>query len=75
MCERPEGQKYYEKSCLYGTCSRCSGFALLSRCIHESEEHEFGRMTVDMQSFKYVTYQVDSSKESKKIALVKSQVS
>jgi len=31
MCPRPEGQKYYKRSCLYGTCLRCSGFALL-RC-------------------------------------------
>ena len=31
-------------------------------------------MLMDMQSFKYVTYQSDSVKESKKIALVKSQV-
>ena len=31
-------------------------------------------MIVEMQSFKYVTYQSDSAKESKKIALVKSQV-
>jgi len=62
MFQRLEGQKYYEKSCLYKTCSRCSRFALLGRCIHESEEHGFGRMTVDMESFKYVTYQVYSLK-------------
>ena len=31
-------------------------------------------MSVEMQSFKYVTYQLDSVKESKKIALVESQV-
>ena len=31
-------------------------------------------MSVEMQSFKYVTYQSDSAKESKNIALVKSQV-
>ena len=74
MCLRQEGQKYYVKSCLYGDCSRCSGFALLNRCIHGSDEHQFGNMSVEMQSFKYVTYQSDSVKESKNIALVKSQV-
>ena len=31
-------------------------------------------MSVEMQSLKYVTYQSDSVKESKKISLVKSQV-
>ena len=31
-------------------------------------------MSVEMQSFKYITYQSDSVKEIKKIALVKSQV-
>ena len=31
-------------------------------------------MIVEMQSFMYVTYQSDSAKEIKKIALVKSQV-
>ena len=74
ICPRHEGQKYYGKSCLYGNCSRCSGFALLNRCIHGSDEHQFGNMSVEMQSFKYVTYQSDSAKESKNIALVKSHV-
>ena len=69
-----EGQKYYGKSCLYGNCSRCSGFSLLNHCIHGSDEHQFGSMIVEMQSFNYVTYQSDSAKESKKIALVMSQV-
>jgi hypothetical protein len=49
--------------------------SVLSQCIHESEDHEFGRMVVDMQSFKYVTYELDNGKERKKIALVMSQVS
>ena len=31
-------------------------------------------MSMEMRSFKYVTYQLDSAKESKKIALVNSQV-
>ena len=74
MCPRHEGQKYYGKSCLYGNCSRCSGFSLLNHYIHGNDEHQFGSMIVEMQSFKYVTYQSDSVKESKKIALVKSHV-
>ena len=74
MCPRHEVQKYYGKSCLYGNFSRCSGFAILNCCIHGSNEHQFGNMTVDMQSFRYITYQSDSAKESKNIALVKSQV-
>ena len=72
MCPSHEGQKYHGKSCLYGNCSRCSGFSLLNHCIHGSDEHQFGNMSVEMQSFKYVTYQSNSVKESKKIALVKS---
>jgi len=64
---RLDGQKYYENSCLYGTCPKCNGFALLMQCIHESEDHEFGRIVVDMQSFKYITYQIDGWKERKKI--------
>ena len=74
MCPRHEGQKYYGKSCLYGNCSRCSGFSLLNHCIHGSDEDKFGILVMEMQSFKYVTYQSDSVKENKNIALVKSQV-
>ena len=74
VCPRHEGQKYHGKSCLYGNFSSCSGFYLLNYCIHGSDEHQFGNMSVEMQSFKYVTYQSDSAKESKNIALVQSQV-
>ena len=74
MCPRHEGKKYYGKSCLYGNCFRCSGFALLNRCIHGSDDHQFGSMTVEIERFKHITYQLDSAKENEKIALVKSQV-
>ena len=67
-------EKYYGKSCLSMNFSRCSGFSLLNRSIHGSDEHQFGNMRVEMQSFKYITYQSDTVKESKKIALVKSRV-
>ena len=48
MCPRHEGEKYYGKSCLYGNCSRYSGFSLLNPCIHGSDEHQFGNMNVEM---------------------------
>ena len=63
MCPRHEGKKYYGKSCLYENCSRFSGFALLNRYIHGSDEHQFRNMSLEMQSFKYVTYQSDSVKK------------
>ena len=47
-------------------------FFILNHCIHGNDEHQFGNMSVEMQSFRYVTYQSNSVKESKKIALVKS---
>ena len=74
MCPRHGGKKYYGKSCLYGNCSRCSGFSLLNRCIHGIDEHQFGNMSMEMQSFKYITCQLYSVKESKKISLVKSKM-
>jgi len=33
---RLDGQKYYAKYCLNGTCPRCNGFSLLTQNIHES---------------------------------------
>jgi hypothetical protein len=57
--------KYYAKYFLDGTCPKCSGFALLIQRIHENENHEFGMMVVDIQSFKYVTYEQDYEKERK----------
>jgi hypothetical protein len=47
---------------------------LLSKCIHVSDEHELGRKEVSLQSFKYVTYDIDGGQERKKIQLVTSQV-
>jgi len=62
MCPRPNGQTYYAKSYLDGTCPKCSGFALLSQCIHKSDECEFGRMVGGMQSFRYVTCELNGGK-------------
>jgi hypothetical protein len=47
---------------------------LLSKCIHVSNEYELGRNKVSLQSFKYVTYDIDGGQERKKIQLVTSQV-
>src|SRR5713101_689207 len=74
MCNRPKGQTYYAKFCLYGTCSNCAGMALLSQCMHETRDNEFGNMVTDMKSFKYISYETVPGKESKKIQLVTSQV-
>ena len=68
MCKNVEAYvqgpmgKYYVKSFLDQTSPKCSGFALLSQCIHESKNHEFGKMVVDMQRFKYVTYEQEYGK-------------
>lgn len=75
MCNRAEEQTYYARACLDGTFSDCGGMSLLSQCIHESGDREFGNMMIDMKSFKYITYAVGPEKESKKIKLVTSQVS
>jgi hypothetical protein len=45
---------------------------LLRKCIHVSDKYEFGRKEVSLQSFKYVTYDIDGGRESKKIQLVTS---
>ena len=74
MCNRHEGQTYYAKSCLDGTCSNCAGMALLSQCMHKTGDNEFGNMVTDMKSFKYISYEIVPWKESKKIQLVTSQV-
>ena len=74
MCNRPEGKTYYAKACIDGTCSNCGGMELLSQCIHESGDSEFGNMVVDTKSFKYISYEIGPRKERKIIELVTSQV-
>ena len=70
MCNRPEGQTYYAKSYLDGTSSNCAGMGLLSQCMHETGDNEFGNIVTDMKSFKYISYEIVPGKESKKIQLV-----
>jgi hypothetical protein len=74
LCTRPEGFTFYQNACLDGTCPRCGGMTLLRKCIHVSDEYELGRKEVSLQSFKYVTYDIDGGQERKKIQLVTSQV-
>jgi hypothetical protein len=47
---------------------------LLSKCIHVSNEYELGRKEVDLQSFKYVAYDIDEGWERKNIQLLTSEV-
>ena len=47
---------------------------LLSKFIHVSDEYELGRKEVSLQSFKYVTYDIDGGTKRKNIQLVTSQV-
>ena len=74
MCNRPEGQSYYAKYCLDGSCSNYVGMELLRQCMHESGDNEFVNMVIDMKSFKYISYEIVLGKERKKIQLVTSQV-
>ena len=74
MCNRPKGQTYYAKYCLDGTCSNCAGMELLSQCMHESGDNEFGNTVTNMKNFKYIIYEIVRGKESKKIQLVTSRV-
>ena len=48
---RLEGQTYYAKSCLDGTCSNCAGMALLSQCIHETGKNGSGFRRLDLLEF------------------------
>ena len=74
MCNRPEGQTYYAKSCLDGTFPIYDGIALLSQCMHDSGDNEFGSMVTNMKSFKYISYEIVLGKKRKKIQLVTSHV-
>ena len=75
LCSRPEGCTYYQKTCLYGTCPRCVGMSLLSKCVHVSDDHELGQMEVNSQRFQYVMYDFEGGKSGRKIQLVSTQVS
>ena len=75
LCRRTEGCTFYQRPCVDGTCPRCGGMAFLDKCIHVTDEHELGRNEVNLQSFKYVTYDISGGNERRKIQLVTSQVS
>jgi hypothetical protein len=40
---------------------------LLRKCMHVSDEYELGRKEVDLQSFKYVMYDIEGGHERKNI--------
>jgi len=69
MCPWIDEHAYYEKYYLDGTCPWCNVFALLIHCIQKSEDREFFRMVVDVESFKYVSYELDGGKERKKCSI------
>ena len=75
LCRRTEGCTFYQRPCVDGTCPRCGGMSFLDKCIHATDEHELGRHEVNLQSFKYVTYDIDGGNERKKIQLVTSHIS
>ena len=50
----------------------CRGMEFLDKCIHVTNEHELGRHEVNLQSLKYVMYDIDGGNEIKKIQLVAS---
>ena len=62
LCSRTKGCTYYQKTCLYGTCPRCVGFTLLSKCVHVSDDHELGQMEINSQRFEYITYDLEGGK-------------
>ena len=47
----------------------------LDKFMHVTDEHELGRHEVNLQSFKYVMYDISGGNERKKLQLVTSQVS
>ena len=47
---------------------------LLRKCIHVSNEYELGRKEVSLQSFKYLTYDIDGGRDRNNIQLVTSKV-
>ena len=75
LCRRTKGCTFYQRPYVDGTCPRCGGMAFLDKCTHVTDEHELGRHEVNLQSFKYVTYDIGEGNERKKIQLVTSQVS
>ena len=66
ICNWHEGKTYYAKSYLDGTCSNCAGMELLSQCMHETGDNEFGNMVTNMKSFKYISLKQSQGKKAKK---------
>ena len=66
LCRRTEGCTFDQRPCIVGTCPTCGGMEFLDKCIHVTDEHELGRNELKLQSFKYVTYDIDGGNERKK---------
>ena len=63
MCPRRDGQAYYAKRCLDGTCNICGGQSLWSQCIHENEAHPFTNTIVENKNFRWEIYQLHDGNE------------
>jgi len=74
MCLRRDGQAYYAKQCLDGTCNICGGQSLWSQCIHDNEYHPFVNTIVEKQNFTWEIYHLHDGKHSRKVKLLTSQV-
>ena len=66
LCRRTKGCTFYQRPCVDGTCPGCGGIEFLDKCIHVIDEHELGRLEVNLQSLKYVTYDISGGNERKK---------
>ena len=66
LCRRIESCIFYQRPCIDGTCPRCGGMEFLDKLIHVTDEHELGIHEVNLQSFKYVTYDIGGGMKEKK---------
>ena len=73
LCRRTEACTFYQRPCIDETFLGCGGMTFLNKCIHVTDEHECGRHEVNLQSFKYVTFDIGGGNEREKIQLVTSR--
>ena len=59
MCLRKDGNTYYLKQCVEGSCNKCGGISFF---IHESEDQPFGNTIIEKQNYQYETYQLHDGK-------------
>jgi len=70
LCEREEGQIFYKKLFLDGTCHRCGGLQHLPICEHMERTHAVGNELVEFGKYKTVAYNTKDGKEAKRCELV-----